>query len=95
MQAKEWGNPKLKFIVTHNLGNGVRTISEWFEFTVGSDKTFLLQMLLDFAAHLKLVWHPMLIISLLVLGILFLYKVMELLVDMLDVPNEVICLIDF
>ena len=42
----------------------------------------------DFIAHLKLVWHLMLNMSLLVLGILFLENVMDLLVDVLDVLNE-------
>ena len=46
-----------------------KTISEWFEFLIGSSKAFLLQMQPDFFAHMKLVWHLMLIMSLLVLGI--------------------------
>ena len=49
----------------------------------------------DFVTHLKLVWYPMLIMSLLVLGILFLQNVMDLLVNMLDVLNEAIFLICF
>jgi hypothetical protein len=69
VQAKEWGNVELKSIVSHNLGNGVRTISEWSELLMGSGKAFFLQMQPNFVAHLKLVWHPMLIMSLLVLGI--------------------------
>ena len=72
VQAKEWGNVELKFIISHSLGNGVSTISKWPKFLIGSSKAFLLQMKPDFAAHLKLVWQPMLIMSLLVLGILFL-----------------------
>ena len=72
MHAKEWGNAELKCIISHSLGNAVRTISEWSEFLIGSGKVFLLQMQLDFVTHLKLVWHPMLIMSLLVIGILFL-----------------------
>lgn len=69
VHAKEWGNSELKCIVSHSLGNGVSTISKWFEFPIGFDKAFLLQMQPNFVAHLKLVWHLMLIISLLVLGI--------------------------
>jgi len=69
VQAKEWGNVELKCIVSHSLSNGVRTISEWSQFLIGSSKVFLLQIQLDFVAHLKLVWHLMLIMSLLVLGI--------------------------
>ena len=95
MQAKEWGNAELKCIVSHSLGNGVRAISEWSEFPIGSDKAFLLQMQPDFVAHLKLVWHPMLIMSFLVLSIRFLQNVMALLANMLDVLNEAICLICF
>ena len=52
-------------------------------------------MQLDFVTHLKLVWHPMLIMSLLVLSIRFLQNVMDLLANMLDVLNEVVCLICF
>lgn len=69
VQAKECGNVELKCIVSHSLSNGVRTISEWSQFPIGSSKAFLLQMQPDFVAHLKLVWFPMLIMSLLVLGI--------------------------
>ena len=29
VQAKEGGNVELKIIFTHNLGDGVRFISEW------------------------------------------------------------------
>ena len=63
------GDAEIKCIVSHNLGNGVRTISEWFEFPIGFGKAFLLQMQLDFVAHLKFVWHAMLIMLLLVLFI--------------------------
>ena len=49
----------------------------------------------DFVAHLKLVWHSMLIMLLLVLGIWFLQNVMELLANMLDVLNEDVFLICF
>ena len=69
VQTKEWGKAEFKCFVSHSLGNGVRTISEWSEFPIGSGKAFLLQMQPDFVAHLKLVWPPMLIMSLLVLGI--------------------------
>ena len=49
------GNVVLQSIVSHNLGNGVRTMSEWFEILMGSGKAFFLLMQLDFVAHLKLV----------------------------------------
>ena len=64
------GNAKLKRIVSHNLGNCVRTISEWSELSMGFGKGFFLQMQPNFVDHLKLVWHTMLIMSLLVLGII-------------------------
>jgi len=69
VHAEERGNAELKCIVSHNLGNGVSIISEWFEFPIGFDKMFLLQIQPDLVSHLKLVWHLMLIMSLLVLGI--------------------------
>ncbi len=44
VQAKEWRNVVLQSIVAHSLGTGVRTISEWFEFLMGSGKAFFLQI---------------------------------------------------
>ena len=41
-RPRDGGNAKLKCIVSHNLGNGVRTISKWYEFPIGSGKSFLL-----------------------------------------------------
>jgi len=69
VQAKEWRNAELKRIVSHNLGNNVRAILECFELPMGFVKSFFLQMQPYFVAHLKLVWHSMLIMSFLVLGI--------------------------
>ena len=69
VQAKEWWNYLAQRIIAHNLGNGVRTILEWFEFLMDSCKAFFLQMKPDLFAHLKLMWHPMLIMYLLLLGI--------------------------
>lgn len=68
MQAKEWGNVELKMIVYHDLGNDVRPISVWSKLPMDSSKVFFLHMKPNFVAHLKLVWHLMLIMSLLVLG---------------------------
>ena len=48
----------LQSIVAHSLGTGVRTMSEWSEFLMGSGKAFFLSMQPDFVAHLKLVWYP-------------------------------------
>jgi hypothetical protein len=69
VQAKERGNVELKIIVTHNLGDGVRPIMEWEKLPMGPCKAFFLQVQPNFVSHLKLMWHPMLIMALLVLGI--------------------------
>ena len=47
-----------------------------------------------FVTHLELVWHPMLIMSLLVLHIGAVQYVMGLLEDVLNVLNEVIHLVN-
>ena len=60
---------------------------------VGSSEAFLLQMQPHFVAHLEVVWHPMLIMSLLVLSIGSVQDVMNLLVNVLNVLNEFVCLI--
>jgi ABC-type enterochelin transport system permease subunit len=69
VQAKEGGNVELKIIVTHILGDGVRSITEWMKLLMGPHKAFFLQVQPNFISHLKLVWHPVLIMVLLVLGI--------------------------
>ena len=69
MQTKEGGNVELKSIVTHNLGDGVQPITEWGKLPMGPCKAFLLQVKPNFVTHLKLMWHPVLIMALLVLGI--------------------------
>jgi hypothetical protein len=46
-----------------------------------------------FVAHLEIVWHPMLIMLLLVLSIGFVQDVMNLLADVLNVLNEVVFLV--
>jgi hypothetical protein len=69
VQAKERENVELKSIPTHNLGDGVQTITEWAKLPMGPCKAFFLQVQPNFVAHLKLMWHPMLIMVLLVLGI--------------------------
>jgi hypothetical protein len=69
MQAKEGGNVVLKIIITHNLGDGVRSIEEWRNLLMGPHKAFILQVQPNFISHLKLVWHLVLIMVLLVLGI--------------------------
>ena len=62
-------NVELKSIVTHNLSDGVLPIMEWVKLLMGPYKVFFLQVQPNFVAHLKLIWHSMLIIALLVLCI--------------------------
>jgi hypothetical protein len=93
VQTKEWWNAELKGIFPYNLGEGVRPISERTKLVVGSSEVLLLQMHPHFVTHLEVVWHPMLIMSLLVLSIGSVQDVMNLLADVLNVLNEVVCLI--
>jgi hypothetical protein len=93
VQTKEWWNAKLKGIFPYSLGEGVRPISERTKLAVGSSEVLLLQMQPHFIAHLKVVWHPMLIMSLLVLSIGSVQDVMNLLVDVLNVLHGVVFLI--
>jgi hypothetical protein len=93
VQTKEWWNAELKGIFPYSLGEGVWPISKRMKLVVGSSKAFLLQMQPHFVAHLEVVWHPMLIMSLLVLSIGSVQDVMNLLADVLNVLNEVVCLI--
>jgi hypothetical protein len=69
VQAKERGNVERKSIVTHNLGDSVWTIPEWAKLPMGPCKAFFLQVQPNFITHLKLMWHSMLIMALIVLGI--------------------------
>ena len=69
VQAKEGGNVELKSVVTHNLSDGVGSIMEWTKLLMRTYKAFFLQVQPNFVAHLKLMWHPMLIMVLFVLVI--------------------------
>ena len=69
MKTKEGGNIELKIIVTHSLGDGVWLIPEWAKISMETYKDLFLQVQPKFVTHLKLMWHPMLIMELLVLGI--------------------------
>jgi hypothetical protein len=93
VQTKEWWNVELKGIFPYSLGEGVWPISKRTKLAVGSSKAFLLQMQPHFVAHLEVVWHPMLIMSLLVLSIGSVQDVMNLLADVLNVLNEFVFLI--
>jgi hypothetical protein len=52
-----------------DLGDGIRSIVEWMKLPMGSCKAFFLQLQPNFISHLKLVWHLVLIMVFLVLGI--------------------------
>ena len=69
VQAKERRNVELKRIIPHGLGDGVQPLMEWEKLLMGSYKAFFLQVQPNFVTHLKLMWHPMLIMALLVLVI--------------------------
>jgi hypothetical protein len=94
VKTKEWWNVELKGISPYNLGEGVRPISEQTKLVVESSEALLLQMQPYFVTHLEVVWHPMLIMSLLVLSIGSVQDVMNLLADLLNVLNEVVCLVN-
>jgi hypothetical protein len=93
VQTKEWWNAELKGIFPYSLSEGVRPISERTKLAVGSSEALLLQMQPHFVAHLEVVWHLMLIMSLLVLSIGSVQDVMNVLANVLNVLNEVVCLI--
>ena len=69
MQTKEGGNVKLKIVFTQSISDGVQTIMEWAKLPIGPCMAFFLQMQPKFFAHLKLMWHLMLIMVFSVLGI--------------------------
>jgi hypothetical protein len=69
VQAKERRNVDLKIIIPHDLGDSVRSITEWVKLPMRSYKAFFLQVQPNFVGHLKLMRHPMLIMALFVLVI--------------------------
>ena len=69
MQDKERRNVELKIIIHHGLDDGVRSIMEWAKLLMGSSKALFLQVQPNFVTHLKLMWHSVLIMALLVLVI--------------------------
>jgi hypothetical protein len=69
VQAKERRNVELESIITHILGDDVWPITEWEKLLMGSCKALFLQVQSNFIAHLKLMWHLVLIMALLVLVI--------------------------
>jgi hypothetical protein len=54
----------IQIILTHNLGDGVRPISELVYIPMGSCEALFLQMQLDLITHLKFVWYSILIVVL-------------------------------
>jgi hypothetical protein len=88
VQSKEGGNVELKIIITDNLGDGVKSIVEWMKLLMGSCKELFMQVKPKFISHLKILWNPVLIMALLVLGIGILKNILKLLVDVLDSFNE-------
>jgi hypothetical protein len=60
---------ELKIIVTQSLGYGVWPIMEWVKLLMGPCKVLFLQVQPNYVSQLKLMWHLVLIMALLVLGI--------------------------
>jgi hypothetical protein len=69
VQANEGRNVELKIIVPHGLGDSLWPITECVKLPMWSCKVLFLQVQPNFVAHLKLMWHPMLIMALFVLFI--------------------------
>ena len=88
MQTKEWWNVELEGIFPYSLGDGVRPVSERVKLAVRSSEVLLLQMQPYFVAHLEVVWHPVLIMALLVLRIGSVQYIMNLLADVLNALDE-------
>jgi hypothetical protein len=62
---------------------------------MGSYKAFFIQMQPNFISDLKLVWHLVLIMEFLVLGIGHIQNIMNLLVDVLNSFNQSSGFVDF
>jgi hypothetical protein len=56
---------------------------------MGSCEALFLQIQAYLISHLKLMWYPMLILALLVLGVGFLQNIMNLFLDVLELLNKV------
>ena len=95
MQTKKWWNIELEFIVPYNLGDRLWPVSERAKLSVRSSEALLLQMQPYFVAHLEVVWHPVLIMVLLVLGIGSVQYIMNLLADVLNALDEATCFVNF
>ena len=76
-----------KGIITDFLSDGVQPRSKWAQLATGSCGPLFLQMQPNLITHMKLVWHSMLVMLLLVLGIGFLQNVMELLADVISIQQ--------
>jgi len=69
VKAKEGGKVELKIIVTQNLGDGLGSITKCMKLPMRPCKAFFMKVKPNFVSDLKLVWHPVLIMALRVLGI--------------------------
>ena len=87
MQTKEWWNTKLESIV--------RPVSKRAKLAVRSSEVLLLKMQPYFVAHLEVVWHPVLIMALLVLHISSIQYMMNLLADVFNALDEATCFVNF
>jgi hypothetical protein len=64
------------------------SIVEWMKLMMCFCKELFLQVIQKFISHLKIVWHRLSIMVLLVLGIGILQNILNLLVDVLGMFNE-------
>ena len=69
VQAKERKNVEIKRIIPHSLVDGLHPITKWMKLSMRPYKAFFLQVQPNFVSHQKLMWHSVLIMALLVLGI--------------------------
>jgi hypothetical protein len=72
MEAKEWGITKFKSIVAHFVSDVVWPITKWAKLSVGPDETLFLQVQPNLVTYFEGMQNPMLIMTLLILGIGFL-----------------------
>jgi hypothetical protein len=69
MQYKEGRKVEINSIVTQSLDDGLRYIKESTKLSMRPYKAFFLQVQPNFIFHVKLVWHQVLIMELLIIFI--------------------------
>ena len=74
-------------IVIHNLGDGVRSITQWLKLLMDPCKVFLFKKP-SLVPQLNIMWNLVLIMAFLALSIVFLQDIMDLLVDVLNSFNK-------